>query len=634
VGVTVQVAKDDIRWNLELRGEKQVQKGLNDTGTAAERAGDALEEMGDQAETAGKQSDKAGGKFKDTADDLGHLERKLQDATKRYRELLTEFNKTGDESLLKDAGKAKREVGKFTRLSGDLVPDVGPEVATAGVGLGRTLAMNIAKGVESGNPYVAGAILGIGGSALPLLGASISAAVLGGVGTGGIIGGIMLASQDPRVSSVAESVGSQLTKEFQGAARSFVDPLIRSLAKIGNAGWADKLAPAFDKLSTYVEPLADGLIGLADKALPGLMAAFDAAGPILDLVAKELPEVGQAISDMLRVISEDPQGAQDALQFLFNLLEIVILDAGYLIRALSEIYEAFVDVAEAVGLVERAQFPEHMERGTGAINEFTDAADAAEAAIKALDQATRQLLDKAFGLEEAQDNAANGFARLTEQIKQQREEHVKGAGSLEGNTQAARDNREAMRNLTDQYREIILEAQKTGAKTDGLREKFLNNAVAAGIARKEAERFANALFGIPTKINVSIAATIKAHGDMVAWSTLRNAERKAEADNAAGRRASGGPVSGGKTYWVGENGPELVTFGDNGYVHNAAASRAMTSGASGGMSMISAGGGTVNLVVTVRGDGPVTQALAENMRFEVRTTANGSAEEYFGTGGG
>lgn len=47
-------------------------------------------------------------------------------------------------------------------------------------------------------------------------------------------------------------------------------------------------------------------------------------------------------------------------------------------------------------------------------------------------------------------------------------------------------------------------------------------------------------------------------------------------DRRTGRaRASGGPVSAGLTYWVGEQGPELVTPTKTGYVHNARASKSM-----------------------------------------------------------
>lgn len=48
----------------------------------------------------------------------------------------------------------------------------------------------------------------------------------------------------------------------------------------------------------------------------------------------------------------------------------------------------------------------------------------------------------------------------------------------------------------------------------------------------------------------------------------------------AGARAAGGPVDAGRTYLVGERGPELVTFDQNAYVHDAlTTARAMATGA-------------------------------------------------------
>lgn len=51
-----------------------------------------------------------------------------------------------------------------------------------------------------------------------------------------------------------------------------------------------------------------------------------------------------------------------------------------------------------------------------------------------------------------------------------------------------------------------------------------------------------------------------------------------------GARAAGGPTQAGKTYLVGEHGPELRTESASGYIHNASATRSMLGG----------GGGTVN----------------------------------------
>ena len=49
----------------------------------------------------------------------------------------------------------------------------------------------------------------------------------------------------------------------------------------------------------------------------------------------------------------------------------------------------------------------------------------------------------------------------------------------------------------------------------------------------------------------------------------------------AGMRAAGGPVEAGMTYRVGENGPENVTFGSPGYVHDAKTTKAGSGGGGG-----------------------------------------------------
>lgn len=49
-------------------------------------------------------------------------------------------------------------------------------------------------------------------------------------------------------------------------------------------------------------------------------------------------------------------------------------------------------------------------------------------------------------------------------------------------------------------------------------------------------------------------------------------------DPMAPFKASGGPVAGGRTYIVGERGPELFTASQNGYIHNNASTKAMLGG--------------------------------------------------------
>lgn len=56
--------------------------------------------------------------------------------------------------------------------------------------------------------------------------------------------------------------------------------------------------------------------------------------------------------------------------------------------------------------------------------------------------------------------------------------------------------------------------------------------------------------------------------------------------NFGGARAAGGPIVGGRTYLVGEEGPELVTPGKSGYVNNAGATSRMAAGDGGSTNIV------------------------------------------------
>lgn len=84
-----------------------------------------------------------------------------------------------------------------------------------------------------------------------------------------------------------------------------------------------------------------------------------------------------------------------------------------------------------------------------------------------------------------------------------------------------------------------------------------------------------------------------------------------------GARASGGPISRGGTYMVGERGPELITASQSGYVHTAAATAR-----SGGGANINLGGITVNAAPGMNAMDVARQVRAELERA-MQTAFNG-----------
>jgi len=240
------------------------------------------------------------------------------------------------------------------------------------------------------------------------------------------------------------------------------------------------------------------------------------------------------------------------------------------------------------------------------------AAAVAEQNIDELDKKFREIFDAAFGFEEAQDNAANAVARLNEQIKQQIKDGVEGAGTLDRNTQAGRDNAESVRDLVKKYEEMMIQAQKTGRSTDGMREDLVNQLTAMGISREEAERYVKALGdlkaaldAIPRKVTVQIDTYLSGQ---VPRGYVNDAYASGGIVSAA---ATGGPRS--NSVLVGEHGPEIADLPPGTMVHSNPDSMAMMSG----------GGGRLELVISVDpsiagGDRDLVESLCKMLRYKVR----------------
>lgn len=614
----------DIRVNIDVKGEDQAARDLKKVGDAAAKAGNSIEDLGDQSAAAGKQSEKAGEGFKASAEGAGFLDKQIVETTANLKKLVTQLDATGDTSLIKDIRKERRSLRQFESLA----KEISAPVAAAGAMAGEGLAKSLAEGFRTGSGALKGAatpvLAALAVSAAPGIGAIVSGAVLGAVGTGGIIGGVALAAQDPRVKAAAEDVGATLGDEFTDAADDFVAPVLRSLGKVANAGWADKLAPSFDKLATKVDPLTDGLIGLADNALVGLQDAIDSAGPSIDVLARELPEIGAALGDFLSDLSENPEAAALALELLMDAIEGALDVGGDLISWLAETYGGFYELFDAIGLVDNRLhgWKKGAEESGEATLGLSAAAAEATANAKALEKAIGELFGRTMGAKEASIQYQQSIDDLMEEL-------TDGTRTLDENTQAGRDNWHAIQNnasAIDDMREANLRNKMPLAEANALYERqfeqLRKTLLNLGYNKKAVNEYIDSLKNIPRNAKTTVWIETKASGALSAI--------LAGVNSVSGARAAGGPVMAGNSYVVGERGPEIVTFGANGMVHNAEQSAAMMSGASGGSST----GGVPEIRITVVGTDALTRAFAESFRFDVRTTANGNAQEYWGTANG
>lgn len=155
----------------------------------------------------------------------------------------------------------------------------------------------------------------------------------------------------------------------------------------------------------------------------------------------------------------------------------------------------------------------------------------------------------------------------------------------------------------------IAQAKAALASKDLTRERRakLNADISALQAkRRAAQADLNSLHGVTVPVTISVTAKVNA-------AQIRNKVADQLARYGLEPRAMGGPVLGGRTYLVGENGPELVTMGASGYVTPTHKLSAATTTLGAGSA---SGGAPIVIQVYALADGPdvgrrVTDAIKQ-----------------------
>lgn len=604
------MANNEIRIGINVTGEDQAARDLKKVGAAAEQAGGALADMGERATVAGKSSEKAGGGFRKSADDLDYLKTQAEATEARLKSLVTQLNKTGDRSLVKDIRGEQRELSLLQRLT-KLAPDPADGAGMfAGIGKSLVGALSAAKG-----PATA-ALVGIALLAAPGIGATVGSAVVGGIGAGGIIGGIALAADDPRVQTAAQGLGATLKAEFgsKGAAEPFVAPLLDSIEIIraSSKDVAGDAREAFATIAPVLRPLTQGIVGLVQNGLPGLTEGFENAKPVLRAVAELGPKLGTHLGDFVKDITRDSDGAVMALHAIVNVTGDVLNGIAETISTLSQMYEwsvkagaattgVFEDIfgwvpfvgeelrinndrfEEQIALLGRAK--DASGDYAGNLQVVGESAEEAAAKVKELTDAIDEQFEKTMGVDQATLAYKNGLVDLKKELTDGKRTLLDTSQAGRDNIAAVLDQITAIENLRDANirngTAIGTANRQYEAQIEALRKTLLN----LGYTKAEVNALIDRYKAIPKSVETTIGIILKTQGSNSAWAALRRAEREEEEHGStlhAGGRASGGPVTAGKTYWVGEQGPELVTFGADGYVHDATTSRAMSSGTSEG----------------------------------------------------
>jgi hypothetical protein len=207
----------------------------------------------------------------------------------------------------------------------------------------------------------------------------------------------------------------------------------------------------------------------------------------------------------------------------------------------------------------------------------------------AQDAITESIIDARKPFEELADAKAELAAATDDDARANAKAKVAAAEAaitLKGNSEAALENRASMRQMRDEILEgaaalavIDGNTKRATAETRRGRDACIDLAIQFGFTKKEARTYADQLGLIPkdVKSNVALDGVEKAKADaravkdaIMSIPAYRQVEIVTKATKILGEseaRASGGPVSAGRTYMVGEQGPELLRLqGSNGVI--------------------------------------------------------------------
>lgn len=600
-------------------GTKSAGKNIGDVGDKAEGAGRKLGIFGKSAEVA---DDKAAGLSKETAEtgrQLDRLDAQIKLAEHELRGLAKAFADTDDAAERLDLSKVQRklqqDISRLTKnqniLKG-LIPDE-PQTKS----FGDKVREQIRKGIGNlgDHKFLTGA--GILGTALaPEIAGLLAAAVVGGVGIGGIVGGVALAAKNPAISGWAGRIGKTfmdgITKE---ADQAFTKPLEGSLSQLEAAASSavPKIGKIFDNLAPSLEPLTKNLIGAGNALLDGFVYASGKAKPVLDALGRLILTLGQDFESLTKQFADHSDVAADAVDHLTNSIHLAVEGIGPLVTVLAETYKwldkvngaasgipilgdaihgfatflggplAIVgDFVNNIDNMKKASkgatwvIPPLTEEQQKLKTAMDDSAKAARGEQDALDELSKQMkaqTDPVFALLDAQEKLRKQQKATNDAIKEHGKNSDEAKDAERRLAEAAIDLEGAAGALGGTFNGKMTPAMESTLRAAGLTEgqikalkKQFGEAKNAGndFAKKYAAQAV--VNGVPGAIKQVKSLKAELASMKTKWTvTIRQNfltfgkpySPGGVASGNVGGLATGGSVLGSPFMWVGENGPEL-----------------------------------------------------------------------------
>lgn len=520
----------------------------------AAKAAIAFKLLGAEAEGAADQMKRLGQK------DLGLsvLDAKIRNTRAEMRKLADEFGETGDLDVFKKLGDAQGRLGSLTKIRKQLAETIedgakdaanSPELRQIGTSIGGALAVPLLAALG-------GALAGTTG--LGIAGVGLAGAVLG----------------DPqRFEGAWGIVARGLKSDFLEATSPFTRDVYDGLARIGPLVKSWHLDAIFKDAEKYADPLFDGIEGLSTGLVRGVGVLVNKGEPAVHALSDGMIILGQASEEAFTSIADGAQGGAYALKDLSTGVGGVIRLFGEVTGAAEKAYgyvhdHPFLAAGATGGMSIPLSFYSQandktkelkttqygLEQQAIAAGKATDGLTAAQRSLsqetlKASDALGSQL-NNLLALDRANDAAAGGVDKLKDAFRH-------NGSAIEGTSKAAQENRQVLQSVIDGYltqRDAAVAAGDQTAVSVGQANAVLRKhleelravLVAHGDDTSAVDRYIQKLDSLDGKV-ISVRVDLGYTSHLPQGISLGNLLH----------RASGGSVTAGQAYVVGERRPEV-----------------------------------------------------------------------------
>lgn len=593
-----------------------------------------------------READRLGDEFKRASREAAAFDRQLLETKAATAALAREFAKTGDVEVKKQLIAQRSALQEVRKLRSDIIGDTEKDAKAATRAWERSVAdmkKLTRQGAEEGaqtfaqvfqggiinalkNPAVAGAAAAAGGALAIGAGATIGGTVLGAAGGGAVAGGIAGAfANDPKAVGGAWSAETAKIKaNLLDATTSWVGPSVAAAHEFGSSVAGVRFDKIFGAAAGYIQPLVAGGSALVRSLGAAAEILVEHAGPEIQVIAKELPQIGDAFKQAATDIAGGSEGGAKALGDMLNVLEGVIIGTGRFIGYAEGAYDSLTKASNATrDFVQAAAAYDPvlgLASGFGTLSEkisgvnsqgatfayqFRESAAAADqfgqagtSSFYGLDQRARDLASSMERLNKDFDDAANKTLALSnanlaaaQDVFDLKEAFKQNGATIDANNQKGIANLQVINQTIDDYlrqRDAAIAAGGgTQAAYDQANKAFHAQLqaledllVKLGIARDKAHNLLAAFDELAKPITKIV--TVKVVGQVSGQGVISSGDLRRAVGSAY---ATGGKVK--QTGWalVGEQGPEIRWMNAGDYVFNAEQTSRLASAGTTGVSV-------------------------------------------------